>query len=406
MPRRTTLVTAIRRRAAQDVAGLADVDAVVHFTDGVTEVSVRIAHGAVTVLPEATTATTTITADPTTLLDVVEGRASGVEAFLDGRLRVDGDLSLSLRLDGVFASDDDRPARFPRSAMVGSGRTRTFHLEAGPRDAPTVVLLHGLGATNASLLPTLWDLAADYRVLAPDLPGHGASAAPYGAYDAPFFARWLAGYLDEVGVGSCVLLGNSLGGRVALEAALLEPERVTALVLLAPAVAFRKLRQFVPVVRLARPEAAALPLPMTRGMARVTLRRMFSQPQRLTAQSYDAAAGEFVRVYKRAAYRVAFFSSLRQIYLDDAFGEQGFWRRLPSLTMPALFLWGDHDRLVPSGFARHVAAALPHARSVVLEDCGHVPQFELPERTHAEVREFLRDVAGTRTSRRRRAPGG
>ena len=392
MPRRRTLVSAIRTRAAQDASGLADVDAVVAFEDGETAVHVRIAHGAVAVLPDAIPATTTISADPTTLLDVVEGRASGVEAFLDGRLRVDGDLSLSLRLDGIFRPDESRPDRFTRSAMVGEGRWRTFHLEAGPADGRPVVLLHGLGATNASLLPTLWDLAADYRVLAPDLPGHGASAAPYGAYDATFFARWLARYLDEAGVTSCVLLGNSLGGRVALEVALLEPERVDALVLLAPAVAFRKLRQFVPVVRLARPEAAALPLPMTRGMARVTLRRMFSQPARLTSQSYDAAAGEFVRVYKRAAYRVAFFSSLKQIYLDDAFGEQGFWRRLPSLTVPALFLWGDRDRLVPSGFARHVAAALPHARSVVLDDCGHVPQFELPDRTHAEIRSFLAGI--------------
>ena len=404
MPARRTLVDAVRRRAATDAAALADVDAVVHFGDGVTEVSVRIERGVVSILPETTVATTTITADPATLRNVVEGRESGVEAFLDGRLRVDGDLSLSLRLDGIFAGDD-RPDRFPRSAMVLAGKTRTFHLEAGPRDAPAVVLLHGLGATNASLLPTLWDLAADHHVLAPDLPGHGASAAPYGAYDAAFFARWLGAYLDAVGVEKAVLLGNSLGGRVALEVALLQPDRVTALVLLAPAVAFRKLRQFVPVVRLARPEAAALPLPMTRGMARVTLRRMFAQPRRLTAQSYDAAAGEFVRVYKRAAYRVAFFSSLKQIYLDDAFGEQGFWRRLPTLDVPALFLWGDRDLLVPSGFARHVAAALPDARSVVLADCGHVPQFELPERTHAEVRAFLRDVAGRGTSRRRRAPG-
>ena len=404
--RRRTLLDAVRRRVATGAAEtLADVDAVVVFDDGTTRVTLSIAHGAVAVVDDATAVpTTSIAADPATLLDVVEGRESGVAAFLDGRLRVDGDLSLSLRLDGLFAAED-RSVRFTRSAMVMAGRTRTFHLEAGPPDAPPVVLLHGLGATNASLLPTLWDLSTDYRVLAPDLPGHGSSAAPYGSYDARFFARWLAGYLDAVGVPSCVLVGNSLGGRVALEVALLEPDRVDGLVLLAPAVAFRKLRQFVPVVRLARPEAAALPLPMTRGMARVTLRRMFAQPARLPPQSYDAAAGEFVRVYRRAAYRVAFFSSLRQIYLDDAFGDEGFWRRLPSLRPPALFLWGERDRLVPAGFARHVASALPNARSVVLADCGHVPQFELPDRTHAEVRAFLRELAGTGTSPRTHAPG-
>lgn len=405
MPRRQTLVEAVRRRAATDRADtLADVDAVVVFDDGTARVALRLTHGAVSVLDEAVPPTTSITADPATLLDVIEGRESGVAAFLDGRLRVDGDLSLSLRLDGLFAATD-RSARFTRSAMVMAGRTRTFHVEAGPADAPAVVMLHGLGATNASLLPTLWDLSTEYRVLAPDLPGHGSSAAPYGTYDAAFFARWLRDYLDAVDVSSCVLLGNSLGGRVALEIALLEPDRVDGLVLLAPAVAFRRLRQFVPVVKLARPEAAALPLPMTRGMARLTLRRMFAQPGRLTTQSYDAAAGEFVRVYKRAAYRVAFFSSLRQIYLDEAYGAAGFWSRLPSLRPPALFVWGDRDRLVPSGFARHVAAALPDARSVILRDCGHVPQFELPDLTHAEVRAFLREIAGTGTWLRTPAPG-
>jgi len=145
-------------------------------------------------------------------------------------------------------------------------------------------------------------------------------------------------------------------------------------------------------VRVARPEVAAIPLPVTRPMARVALRTMFSKPGRLPAQAYDAAAGEFVRVYKRRAYRVAFFASLRQIYLDDAFGAEGFWRRLPELKPPALFVWGARDRLVPAGFARHVEAALPNARSVVLPDCGHVPQFELPERTHDEVRAFLATI--------------
>jgi pimeloyl-ACP methyl ester carboxylesterase len=391
VPRRRSLIAAVRRRVATE--SLADLDAVVTLDGGPdARCSVVVRAGAVTVTDPLPVATTTITADHATLLAVVEGRESGVAAFLDGRLRVDGDLSLSLRLDGLFAADVARPDRFPRSGFVDAAGVRTFSLSAGPPDGLPVVMLHGLGATNASLLPTLWDLAADHRVLAPDLPGHGASGAPRAAYDAAFFARWLAAYLDAVGVGSAVLLGNSLGGRVALEVALLEPDRVRGLVLLAPAVAFRRLRQFVPAVRLARPELAALPLPMTRGMARVTLRRMFAQPARLTAQSYDAAAGEFVRVYRRAGHRVAFFSSLRQIYLDDAFGDEGFWRRLPSLAPPALFLWGARDRLVPAGFARHVAAALPTAVSVVLDDCGHVPQFELPERTHAEVRAFLRTI--------------
>jgi pimeloyl-ACP methyl ester carboxylesterase/putative sterol carrier protein len=329
------------------------------------------------------------------LLPIVEGRVSGVEAFLGQRIAVDGDLSLSLALDGVFAADD-RPERFPRAGEAHVAGVRTFYLEAGPTGGLPVVGLHGLGATNASLLPTLWDLSADHHVVMPDLPGHGATSAPRGRYDARFFARWLTAFLDERGLDRVVLLGNSLGGRIALEVAMLAPERVGGLVLLSPAVAFRRLRQFVPLVRLLRPEAAGLPLPMTRGMAEVTLRAMFSRPDRLTRQSYDAAAGEFVRVYRSRRHRIAFFSALRSIYLDDAFGPHGFWHRLPDLEPPALFVWGDRDRLVPAGFARHTVAAVPHATSVVLEDCGHVPQFELPDATHALVREFLAELPDLR----------
>jgi pimeloyl-ACP methyl ester carboxylesterase len=88
-------------------------------------------------------------------------------------------------------------------------------------------------------------------------------------------------------------------------------------------------------------------------------------------------------------HRRAFFAALRQIYLDPPYGEHGFWDRLPALEAPSLFIWGDRDWLVPSAFADHVTRALPTAQSVVLEECGHVPQFELPDETNALVRRFL-----------------
>jgi pimeloyl-ACP methyl ester carboxylesterase len=84
---------------------------------------------------------------------------------------------------------------------------------------------------------------------------------------------------------------------------------------------------------------------------------------------------------------------MRQIYLEEAFGARGFWERLPGLRPPALFVWGDRDRLVPHAFARHVVRALPNCESVVLRDCGHVPQFELPRETHRLVRSFLEKTA-------------
>jgi pimeloyl-ACP methyl ester carboxylesterase len=164
---------------------------------------------------------------------------------------------------------------------------------------------------------------------------------------------------------------------------------VRGLVLLCPAVAFRRLRQLVPVVRLVRDEIAALPVRIPRGLAMRGLRRLFADPSRLPQPWYDAAIDEFLRVLAQRPNRLATFSALRHVYLDEPFGGTGFWDRLPALAPPALFVWGRQDVLVPAGFARFVSAALPNAESVVLDDCGHVPQFEHPELTGRMATEFL-----------------
>jgi pimeloyl-ACP methyl ester carboxylesterase len=328
---------------------------------------------------------TVVHADAATLAAVIEGEESGTSAFLAGRLRIRGDLALALRLEGV--DHPGRPVHFPRARVVRARGLETFYLEAG--EGPPIVLLHGLGATSASMLPTLEELARDHRVLAVDLPGFGASEKPAGTYHPLFYARWLARFLDAVGVGRADLVGNSMGGRIAIETALRTPDRVGRLVLLAPSLAFKRYRALAPLVRLLSAEMGAMPLVAPRSLVTAVLRRMFARPERLQPAWYDAAVDEFLRVFATARGRVAFFSAAQQIYLEEAHGRRGFWERLPGLSRPALFLWGDRDRLVPSRFARHVTAVLPAARSVVLEDCGHVPQFEQPARTHALLREFL-----------------
>ena len=332
--------------------------------------------------------TTTVRASLSVLNDVVSGRRSGIEAFLAGQLTVRGNLALALQLDGLFPGErNDNSRTYTRS--VTAGGIETFYLEAGPVDAPPVVLVHGLGATNASMLPLLAALSRDFHVLAPDLPGHGGSQAKSDQHGAHFLGTWLLAFLRETCSEPAVLVGNSLGGRTSLEAALLSPYDVRGLVLLCPAVAFRKLRQFVPLVRLVRNEIAALPVRIPRGVVTRGLRSLFSDPTRLPDAWHEAAVDEFIRVLSLRPNRLAIFSALRNVYLDEPFGETGFWERLPALRPPALFLWGDHDVLVPSGFSRFVAEALPSAESIILEDCGHVPQFEHPERTAQLTRDFI-----------------
>jgi pimeloyl-ACP methyl ester carboxylesterase len=353
--------------------------------EGADSWSVEIEQGRVGFFGPA--AGTRILGRPEVLEAVIKGTASGVEAFLRGEIKVRGNIAMALQVEGLFAARR-RPRRFPRPAMVSAAGVDTFYLEAGSGRS-TIVLLHGLGATNASMLPTLWDLARDHRVLAPDLPGFGESGKPVRSYDFPFFAAWLRDFLDGLGVRRAILVGNSLGGRIALEAGMTIPERVERMVLLCPSPAFLRGRLAVPLVKALRPEMALVPMLLGHAQVAAMARSLFARPERLPEGWYDAFADEFLRVFRSPRGRVAFFSAARQVYLEPARGELGFWDRLPAMGVPALFVWGEKDWLVPARFEHHVATALPSARSVVLEDCGHVPQYEFPERTNGLIREFI-----------------
>ncbi|HEV1996983.1 MAG TPA: alpha/beta fold hydrolase [Candidatus Dormibacteraeota bacterium] len=353
--------------------------------DGADAWSVEIEHGRVGFLRASSN--TRIFGRPEVLEAIIKGTASGVEAFLQGQIKVRGNIAMSLQIEGLFASRR-RPKRFPTPAMVRAQGVDTFYLEAGSGKT-TVVLLHGLGATNASMLPTLWDLARDHHVLAPDLPGFGESGKPVRRYDFPFFASWLRDFLDQAGVKKAILVGNSLGGRISLEAGLMMPERVESMVLLCPSPAFIRGRGAIPLVKALRPEMALVPMLLGHAQVAQVARSLFAQPDRLPGGWYDAFADEFLRVFRSPRGRVAFFSAARQVYLEPARGELGFWDRLPRMHVPALFVWGEKDWLVPARFEHHVTRALPNSESVVLDDCGHVPQYEFPELTNQLIRDFI-----------------
>lgn len=310
----------------------------------------------------------------------------GMEAFRAGKLRIRGSLHLGVGfLAAISGSDERGRLEFDTVRTRGFGSMSVLSAGSGRE---TIVCLHGLGGTKASFLPTVAALADSYRVVALDLPGFGESDKPIGApYDAPWFARSVFAAMDALGIERAHIAGNSMGGRVAIEAGLTDHERTRALLLLSPALAWLRPRPWAPVLRAVRPELGLLQ-PAPRPLVEAMVRRLVP-----AANGGWTAAGvdEFLRAYLTRRGRAAFYAAARNIYLDEPYGESGFWTRLEGLQRESLFVWGRKDTLVPIGFMKHVEKALPNARHVELP-CGHVPQVERPRETHAAIRKFLAEL--------------
>jgi pimeloyl-ACP methyl ester carboxylesterase len=340
--------------------------------------------------------------DAATWLELREGQLSGMDAFRSRRLWARGNLDLAVAFEGFFRLPNGRPPLL-RIHEVRAGKARISTLTAGD-EIETVILIHGLGSNKTSFFETVSALTPAYTVHAIDLPGFGSSSKPLRApYDSAWFARAVTRFMDAEGIDRAHLVGNSLGGRVAIEVGLRSPERVRSLSLLCPSMAWRRRRHFVPLVRLLRPELAAIPHTFGDAFVRQQFWSMFSRPERIHPPAADVAVEQFLRTYRSVNSRVAFHASARHIYLEEPIGPKGFWTRLRELEPPALFVWGDEDPLVPLAFSRYVSDALPSAQQVVLDQCGHVPQVEHPVDANTLVRDFIRHAqapAAERAARR------
>jgi pimeloyl-ACP methyl ester carboxylesterase len=352
---------------------------------GETLADVLVARDTVTLtetpLRGAPAADATLTASHGTWAEISADLRSGLEAHHDGRLVIRDNLHLGVGfLAATAAAPGPHGLRF-RRVQARSGAWSILTAGAG---AP-VIFIHGLGATKGSFLPTVAALASSFRTIAVDLPGFGDSYKPLGErYHPPFFARAVVELMDTLGIERAHLIGNSMGGRIALELGLRHRRRVDRLVLLAPSLAWRRPRPWAPLVRALDPHL---------GLVHVAPRWMIEGIVHRTIPGardgwVRAGVDEFLRAYMTPRGRVAFYAAARQIYLEEPHGAKGFWTRLAHLEPPALFVWGRSDTLVPIAFAGHVRRALPSARHLELA-CGHVPQIERPREVNAAILEFL-----------------
>ena len=238
---------------------------------------------------------------------------------------------------------------------------------------PPVLALHGLGLESSSftgLARGVTDLGL--QMMAADLPGFGQTPAPDTPLSPAVLARpvlELAAELDS----KPLVMGMSLGARVGLEAALLEPDLFRGVVAMAPPLPRRKHRQMLVGARLLSPGIAKrIPVEWAWPWLKKRAERLEAE---LTG---DLAHDWFLRASKRTIYyiscpatRWAFVSAARELALDPAFGPEGLWTRLEALRIPAAFVWGDKDRVVGTENAAFVEEAVPKAVHVHVPCAGH-----------------------------------
>jgi len=280
-------------------------------------------------------------------------------------------------MSGPLAADEPYPAKdravTSRTIMLDGERVRI--VESGQAEAFPVVLLHGWGASAYNfrdVLPALG--AAGFHAIAPDLRGHGWSETqvPAGAWSSAAIAVWVRRLLDALGVERCVLVGQSIGGAIAMDAASLMPGRVAGVVLLAP-IGFTHVRR----VTLARKLGLRYWRPSTpRWVVSWVIRRIYGIRRHWQERDID----EYWVPLRRRDVGGALLQSVREFNFeprdpgDPALGE-----------CRMVIRFGELDGLIPHSTATLHARRFPNADVAVFRGVGHVPAEEVPD----EVSEII-----------------
>jgi pimeloyl-ACP methyl ester carboxylesterase len=278
------------------------------------------------------------------------------------------------------------PAQFDEWQIELHGR-RVIYRVAG--SGPPIVLIHGMLNSSSHWRSVALSLASEYTVVAPDLIGHGDSAAPRGDYSLGAHAASIRDLLAAIGIDRATLVGHSLGGGVAMQFFYQFPQRVERLVLISSGGLGREVK----------PALRSAALPGVSALLSLTIR-----PRLLDALAQGGARlrkrGVRSGVYLQAAARAlgplqnadaqqAFLHTLRAVI--DVHGQRvSATDRLYLLeSLPTMIVWGERDNTIPLAHGRSAHEAIPHSRFRTLADAAHFPHLDDPEGLSQLLREFM-----------------
>jgi pimeloyl-ACP methyl ester carboxylesterase len=286
---------------------------------------------------------------------------------------------LPLRMIEALLGARRRAAGLRRASTEVEGFTLPY-LEGGRGE--TVVMLHGFGDSKDSFVDAVQPLIASHRVVLPDLPGFGeASYLPEFDYRLAALTGVVSRFIDGLGTGPVHLVGNSLGGAVALRLALDHPGRFASLALLDAA-------------GVVMPTASPMQRRIDAGENPFVLNALAEYDtwiafvlQRVPPMPWGVRRHLAKLFVERAPIHTKVLDDLLRNPDDDLTAELG------RLRTPTLILWGSEDRLIDVSVAHLLHERIVDARLVLLYDVGHCPQYEVPDRTGALLASFVAEHA-------------
>ncbi|MFB9990721.1 alpha/beta fold hydrolase [Deinococcus oregonensis] len=279
------------------------------------------------------------------------------------------------------------PAIPPTPTFLSVSGVRTRHIALG--DGPPLVLLHGIGQSLEDWDEVIAPLAERHRVYALDLIGFGLTDKPDVPYSLAGLARFVRHFLDAVGeTRPATLIGNSLGGAVAQQFAVMYPERTARLILVNSAgfgAEVTPLLRLLTVPRLGEWLLRPHPLSSARVVRAIFHDPAFVTPERLQHAAQVAEQPDRSRAYLRVARHLGTWRGIRPDWRDTLI------EQLAARQLPTLLIWGEHDQILPSHHLQAAQQAYPHARSHLFKNTGHLPQVERAGDFSALVLAFLEE---------------
>ena len=295
-----------------------------------------------------------------------------------------GTAILAIVMYGLWTPDLERAElekRYVASSpqMLDVNGLKVHYKETGPQAAPALLLMHGFGSSLQAWDDWSLKLEQKYRVIRLDLPGFGLTgASPANDYSEEKDLAILTHFADKLGLEKFSIIGHSMGGKMAWTLAATQPERVQALVLMAPD-GFPEAKDIgtkpyeVPAVM------GLIKYFLPKYLVRKSIEPAFAEADALS----DARVNRYYDMLRAPGVRAAILERSNQtIYTDPV-------PRLKAIKAPTLLIWGEQDQMIPSTNAKSYANVLSNSTTVLVPKLGHLLQEEQPEKGLTAVMQFL-----------------